>query len=55
MAESINIVEKRESKTMFEKYTVDQAIENVGYGPFHRKLSLLTGSSIGNNIIIYFY
>jgi len=48
MAESINIVEKRESKTMFEKYTVDQAIENVGYGPFHRKLSLLTGSSIGN-------
>ncbi|ORX46657.1 MFS general substrate transporter [Piromyces finnis] len=51
MAESINIVEKRESKSIFEKYTVDQAIEGVGYGPFHRKLSLLTGSSIGNTTL----
>ncbi|ORX87697.1 MFS general substrate transporter [Anaeromyces robustus] len=48
MADSINIVDRRESKNLFEKYTVDQAIEGIGYGPFHRKLSLLSGSSIGN-------
>lgn len=47
MTDSIKIAEKRESKTIFEKYTVDQAIENIGYGPFHRKLALLSGSSIG--------
>jgi len=48
MTDSISIAENRESKTVFEKYTVDQAIEGIGYGPFHRKLSLLSGSSIGN-------
>jgi len=47
MADSINEVEKRESKSLFEKYSIDQAIEEIGYGPFHRKLSLLSGSSIG--------
>ncbi|KAG4099498.1 MFS general substrate transporter [Neocallimastix lanati (nom. inval.)] len=48
MTDSIKIMENRNSKTVFEKYTVDQAIEGIGYGPFHRKLCILSGSSIGN-------
>jgi len=48
MTDSIRIVENRNSKTVYEKYTVDQALEGIGYGPFHRKLCLLSGSSIGN-------
>jgi len=55
MADSINKVEERESKSLFEKYSIDQAIEEIGYGPFHRKLSLLSGSSIGNvSLQLYF-
>jgi len=55
MTDSINKLDRKESKSLFEKYTVDQAIEGIGYGPFHRKLSLLSGSSIGNTSLqLYF-
>jgi len=55
MTDSIKIMENRNSKTVFEKYTVDQAIEGIGYGPFHRKLCILSGSSIGKQIKIFFF
>jgi len=56
MTESIGIIGNRNSKIVYEKYTVDQALEGIGYGPFHRKLCLLSGSSIGEylSIVILF-